>query len=129
MKFLLIFLLFCITSHATEPHFDLPKKDAKEQCRTMNSVYSNFIQKSQDTDNVKIFYTDIIDGDGYSIFVLNQYGIISGILLGENENENGKYYGYYYQNNLWITKHKPKNYSFLLDIENCKVKQLIIKSN
>jgi hypothetical protein len=129
MKLILILLLFCTSAFATEPHFDLPTKDAKEQCRIINSVYGKFVEKNQNTDNVRMFYSDIIDGDGYSIMMLNQHGIISGILLGENDNENGRYYGYYYQDNLWIVREKPANYSLVLDIQNCKVKQLIIKSN
>ena len=126
---ILFLFMFSFANKVMAGDLDIPKKDPKEQCRTMNSVYANFIEKNQNTDNVRMFYSDVIDGEGYSIIMLNQHGIISGILLGENDNENGRYYGYYYQNNLWIVKEKPTNYSLVLDIEHCKVKQLIIKSN
>ena len=38
MKLILILLLFCTGAFATEPHFDLPKKDAKEQCAEVERV-------------------------------------------------------------------------------------------
>lgn len=49
MKLILILLLFCTGAFATHPHFDLPKKNAKEQCAEVERVYEECYLTSNNT--------------------------------------------------------------------------------
>jgi hypothetical protein len=138
MKFFLIFLLFCTTAFATEPHFDLPKKDAKEQCKEVERVVSECYKNSDDVDNFRgtlkncynmyILYPpagmDIEEG----IIVINKSGMYVGF-RSMVSNTPGDIENFIFSNYGEITKiydkHPHKNQT-ILTTQSCYIKSIII---
>ena len=87
MKLILILLLFCWNVFATEPHFDLPKNDAKAQCAEVervirecgeNTITDGKIHKCGNVffKHVHFFGSDADDGqiEGPGLIITNHNG-------------------------------------------------------
>ena len=98
--------LVCGKTFATEPHFDLPKKNAKEQCAEVERVYEECEKIMMPTDwkmikcgNVYLdgFTTD--DEDVHMVIYDKKHNIVGITVNGEDEHEDGIEDKIYYEMN------------------------------
>ena len=119
----------------TELHFDLPKKNAEEQCREMDKIYKNILdiqkQYNQDSYNKKhpfwqlhkignVYVKSIrsYDYDGYIMLVLDEYGRYIGI---SSEMLNSKDTYYFGNTNMLHLSVKQKSYPNKIKTHGCYI--------
>ncbi len=126
----------------SEPHFDLPKKDAKEQCEEVERVYNQCLDVIKKTDYKMVkcgnVYIDVFttDGEDLHMLILDKYETKIGITLGKYPDyENGMYIGFS-DSKKYIIKSKLVNFDFLqetkykkFNIRNCYIENVDKNTN
>ena len=128
----------------SEPHFDLPKKDEKEQCAEVervdyvcgaNAVKAKAWETPYRCGNVyiklaEVYYTEYGCGDGTNSFILNNLGNIIGILNDLLPNKT-ILFGKDMENLECIysderKKHKKqlKNSKIIIEVDKCYAKEI-----
>ena len=125
----------------SEPHFDLPKEDAKEQCEEVERVVKDFYIEESDYECGQIntsaselgiknlFYCDNFNNkNNFFTIIYNYTNRPVGILLSNSKKFIYRS-GYLYSDDFKhynISNLKPAKYNFLLEFNQCQIKQLII---
>ena len=111
-----------------EPYFDLPKKDAKEQCEEVERVYSYCLSIVEKTDHKMVrcgnVYIDefTTDGEDLHMLILSKLKTKIGITLGKYPDyENGIYIGYI-DDKQYMVKNELVDFDFLKKVKYQKFK-------